>query len=111
MANPKFLIKETKNGKYSFHLTAGNGEIILQSQTYADKSGAENGVESVKKNGPDENRYERKDAKDGSPYFVLKAGNGQIIGQSEMYKSTSGRDNGIASVMKNSGIAPTEYAE
>jgi uncharacterized protein YegP (UPF0339 family) len=32
---------------------------------------------------------------------VLKAGNGQVIGQSEMYSSEASRDNGIASVMKN----------
>jgi uncharacterized protein YegP (UPF0339 family) len=43
----------------------------------------------------------KKEASNGKFYFVLKAGNGQIIGQSQQYKTESGRDNGIASVGKN----------
>ncbi|MHB1108229.1 MAG: YegP family protein, partial [Lutibacter sp.] len=39
--------------------------------------------------------------KSGQPYFNLKATNGQIIGNSEMYSSESGMENGIASVKKN----------
>ncbi len=35
------------------------------------------------------------------PYFVLKAGNGEIIGKSEIYSSKSACKNGIASVKKN----------
>ena len=40
-------------------------------------------------------------AKNGKPYFNLKATNGQIIGQSQMYASERNRNNGIASVMRN----------
>lgn len=97
----KFEIKPGNSGKYHFNLKAGNGETILTSQSYNDKSGAKNGVESVKKNAPNDDRYERKTAKDASPYFVLKAGNGEIVGTSEMYSSTSAMENGIASVKKN----------
>ncbi|MEJ6779375.1 MAG: YegP family protein [Akkermansiaceae bacterium] len=32
---------------------------------------------------------------------MLKSGNGQIIGQSQMYKTESGLTNGIASVGRN----------
>ncbi len=73
----------------------------MQSQGYADKKGAENGIASVGKNGTDEYNFEKKEASNGKFYFVLKAGNGQIIGQSQQYKTESGRDNGIASVAKN----------
>ncbi|GAB6010025.1 YegP family protein [Dysgonomonas reticulitermitis] len=41
------------------------------------------------------------EAKNGKPYFNLKASNGQVIGTSEMYESVAARDNGIASVKKN----------
>ena len=41
--------------------------------------------------------------KTGKFHFSLKAGNGQIIGQSQQYKTESDRDNGIASVGKNCG--------
>ena len=87
-------------GKYRFRLKAKNGEIILTSQGYEQKNGAENGIESVKKNCSEE-CFETKTAKDGREYFVMKAGNGQVIGQSQMYKSSSGCSNGIQSVITN----------
>lgn len=46
--------------------------------------------------------YDLKTAKDGQTYFVLKAGNGETILKSEMYKAKASAENGIASVQKNS---------
>ncbi len=37
----------------------------------------------------------------GKWHFVLKAGNGEIIAQSEMYESKPAALNGIASIKKN----------
>ena len=37
----------------------------------------------------------------GKHYFVLKAGNHQVIGQSGMYSSDDSMETGIASVKKN----------
>ena len=45
--------------------------------------------------------------KDGRPYFVLKAGNGQTIGQSQMYAHRSSVYVGIKSVMANAPGAET----
>lgn len=97
----KFVITKRKNGEFQFDLKATNGQAILASEGYTTIAACKNGIESVKKNATDESRFERKEAKNGSPYFVLKAGNGQVIGTSEMYSSESARDNGITSVMKN----------
>lgn len=99
-----FVIESGKTGKIRFNLRAGNQQVILSSETYDTKASAQNGIESVRKNATDDSRYERKTAKDGSPYFVLKAKNGETIGKSEMYTSTSGMENGIKSVAAN---APT----
>lgn len=97
----KFVISKRSNGQYQFNLKAGNGQVILTSQGYADKAGCRNGIESVRRNSPDDGRYERKTSSNGKPYFVLLAGNGQVIGTSELYESTASRDNGIASVRSN----------
>jgi uncharacterized protein len=97
----KFELKKAKNGKFHFTLLAGNGQNILQSEMYETKASANNGIESVKKNAADDARYARDNAKDGSPYFTLKAGNGQVVGMSQMYSSESARDNGIASCKTN----------
>lgn len=101
----KFVVSTRKNGEFQFVLKAGNGEVILASEGYTTKAACQNGIDSVKKNAADENRFEKKIATNGKFYFSLKAGNGQIIGSSEMYESEKGRDNGIASVAKNAADA------
>ena len=97
----KFEIKKAKNGKFYFNLKAGNGEIILTSQMYADKRGCKNGIASVKKNSASEGQFDTQDDKSGKPYFVLKAKNKEVIGRSESYSSKSSMKKGIASVMRN----------
>ena len=95
------IYQSEKTKKFHFRLKAANGQIILTGQAYKDKASCENGVASVQKNGRVESMYELKEATDGRKYFVLKAGNGQIIGQSQMYKSESGLKNGVISVGNN----------
>jgi uncharacterized protein YegP (UPF0339 family) len=97
----KFVITKRTNGEFQFHLKANNGQVILTSQGYAAKSGCENGIESVKSNSQEDSRFERKISSNDKPYFNLKATNGQIIGNSEMYESTAAMENGIASVKTN----------
>jgi uncharacterized protein YegP (UPF0339 family) len=96
-----FIIKTRTDGSFQFNLKAGNGEIILTSQGYTSKQGCENGIASVKTNATIDRHYHRCEAKDGSPYFNLVAGNGEIIGTSQMYSSNSSRDHGIESVKAN----------
>lgn len=97
----KFEIYTDKRGEFRFRLKASNGQAILASEGYKAKSGCTNGIESVRKNSQKDSNYERLQSKSGKPYFNLKASNGQVIGTSEMYESTSGMENGIASVKKN----------
>ena len=104
-AMAKFEISVRKNGEFQFNLKASNGEIILTSEGYTTKAACLNGVESVKKNSVNEDRFDRLTASNGKPYFNLKATNGQVIGRSQMYASERNRNNGIASVMKNAPIA------
>ena len=97
----KFEISKRKNGEFQFNLKAGNGQVILTSEMYEAKASAVNGIESVKKNSGDAARYAKLTGKDGSPYFTLKATNGQVIGQSQMYSSEATRDAGIQSCMNH----------
>jgi uncharacterized protein len=96
-----FQLKSNDAGGFSFNLKAGNHEVILTSQVYKDKTDALSGIESVRKNARMAARFERKTAKDSSPYFVLRAANGQTIGKSEMYSSAAAMENGIQSVVTN----------
>ena len=102
----KFEIYVRKNGEIQFNLKASNGEVILTSEGYTTKAACLNGVESVKKNALEEKRFDKLVAKNGKPYFNLKATNGQIIGSSQMYANEKNMLNGVASVKKNAIDAP-----
>lgn len=104
----KFVITTRSNGEFQFNLKAGNGQTILASEGYTTKAACENGIESVRKNAGDDDRYERKTSSNGKPFFNLKAGNGQVIGSSEMYESEASRENGIESVKKNAPDAEVD---
>jgi uncharacterized protein YegP (UPF0339 family) len=97
----KFELKQAQNGKFYFNLKASNGQIILSSEAYDTRAAAMKGIESVRKNSTNDKRFERKTAKNGEAFFVLKAANGEPIGKSETYKTTRSMENGIASVTKN----------
>ena len=102
----KFEIKIRKDGEFQFNLKAGNGEIILTSEGYTTKAACLNGIESVRKNSADDNKFEVLEAKNGKLYFRLKAGNGQVIGASQMYASKETAKKGIASVKRNAPESP-----
>ncbi len=96
-----FELKTAKNGEFFFNLVAGNGQGILKSEMYSSRSAAENGIASVQKNCGEDSQFECKESNNGKAYFVLKAKNHQVIGQSQMYESEAGCANGIESVKTN----------
>ncbi len=110
MQNPKFKIFTGKDKQFYFRLTAANGEPILASEGYTAKPGCENGIASVKKNAVKDEQYKRLEASNGEFYFNLVAGNGEVIGKSETYKTTQGRENGIEAVKSTAPGAPIEDA-
>ena len=103
---PAYVLTGAAHEHFRFNLKAGNGLTILTSEAYSSKAAAKIGIESVRVNSALAERYDRREAKDGRPYFVLKAANTQIIGQSQMYSSTSAMEHGIASVQANGPDSP-----
>jgi uncharacterized protein YegP (UPF0339 family) len=96
-----YELSKSNDGQFRFVLKAGNAETILTSELYKTRAAAENGIASVQTNAALDERYERKTASNGKPFFNLKAANHQVIGSSQMYSSESARDGGIASVKTN----------
>ena len=97
----KFEMKVARNGKFRFNLKSGNGQIVITSEMYEKRISATNGIKSIKKNCGDDNCFERKVARNGKPFFVLKAKNGQTIGKSQQYSGNASMEKGIASVKNN----------
>jgi uncharacterized protein YegP (UPF0339 family) len=95
----RFQVFRGLDGQYYFHLRAGNGEIVLQSEGYTRKASALDGTASVSNWGADSSRYTVKDAANGQAYFVVTASNGQVVGVSETYDSRSNAERGAADVL------------
>lgn len=94
--------------QYMFNLRGENHETVLTSERYVSKQGAEGGIASVRLNSPTDARYNRLASSNGLPYFTLKGGNGEVIGTSETYSSTTARDTGIEWVKRNAPSALTK---
>jgi uncharacterized protein YegP (UPF0339 family) len=92
---------ESEDGLFRFVLKAGNGEVILSGGPYSRKESAERGIAAARKNCAIEERYEKKVAEGGRPFFDLTDDNGQIIGSSQPYSSEASCSKGMASVKRN----------
>jgi uncharacterized protein YegP (UPF0339 family) len=106
----RYVISKAINDENYFVLKAADGQTILTSQMYSSEAACFNGIESVRTNCSDDSKYERKLSVNNKPYFVLKAANGQVIGNSVMYESEAGMENDIASVKKD-GISTSVTEE
>jgi len=91
-----FEIRRGAGGAFRFNLKAGNHETILTSETYTTKDAALNGIESVRKNAAEDGKFDRRTAKDGSPYFVL-------VGAAVYGKSTASTSRAAAEVEIDEG--------
>ena len=100
-----YVLQLSQNKQFYFNLRAGNNEIILTSETYTTKSAAQNGIQSVRRNSPSDERYKRRTSSDGKHYFVLVALNNEVIGTSELYSLQQAMENGIQSVKENGPTA------
>lgn len=96
-----YYVLKPSGDHFMFLLKAGNHETILTSQRYTTKAAAQKGIASVQKNGGDDKHFKKLTAKNNAPYFTLNAGNGEIIGTSEMYSTEAAAEKGIASVKTN----------
>ncbi len=95
------LRKGTGDSPFSFSFKDGD-KTIVRSETYKTKQSAINGIESVKKNCTQDNRYELKVAKNGKFFFNIKAANGQIVGTSTFFNTEEERQKAIE-LMKSQG--------
>lgn len=93
--------------QYLFNLKAGNNEKVLTSERYTTRASALNGIAAVRANAASDERYDLRVSTAGEPYFVLRSGNSEVIGTSEMYSSAAARARGSAAV-KASAQAPID---
>jgi len=109
MRNPKFEVFIDAAREFRFRLKAVNGEITLSSsEGYTSKQSCLGGITSVKANAPYDFRYHRGRTSDYQYYFTLKASNGEVLGKSESYSTSSAMENGIGAVKRDAPSAPID---
>lgn len=101
------IFKSDKSTAYYYRLRAtGNQEIILESEGYATKYAALQGIDTARGNAKFDQSYE---LKEGIYYtFLLKAGNGETVGRSKKYLSVADRDNAMVLVKQEAPNAVIE---
>lgn len=105
MSKATFVISSTSDGQFQFVLRATNNEPILTSERYTARHNALNGVEAVRISATHADRFESRESTRYEPYFVLKDGNREILGTSEMYSSPVKRYEGIDAVRRHAPSA------
>ena len=103
----RYVITKKDNGDYQFDLESDTGNVIFTSESFSTKKNCKKGINSVKSNALLPNQYERKKEEDES-YFILRSQKGKIMGMSQSYKSESGFENAILSVMQTAPDAPMD---
>jgi len=103
------VFRSKKDQKFYFELKDKKGEVLLYSQGYVSKAGCLKGIRSVRKNCTDTHKYESKEKKGKKSRFVLKAKNGEIIGDGPSQTSNAAVKATIKVIMKGATKASLAY--
>jgi len=97
----KFVLKTSGDQLVFDLLASGTSEVLLTSERYAHRTSALEGIAAARFSAPFEAQYLRMTSSTGQAYFVLHAGNNELIGTSAMYPSWRAREDAIAVVKAN----------
>ncbi|GAA4418480.1 YegP family protein [Acidovorax lacteus] len=101
-----FEIARESDGRYRISLQGEQGDCLLRSEPLPTRAAALGALDALRQHGALDARYGRLSARDGSPYFTLKAGNGQVLAQSPRFRGARARDEGIAQAQRLVAQAP-----
>lgn len=104
----KFQIYYDKTGEYRFRLRNQEDSIILVSESYKQKASAIKAIESIRNNAVVDKHYEIKTSSNDMFMFNLKAGNGQVIGTSKLYRTEALREEALEQVRNLAPIASVD---
>jgi len=91
---------QSSDNQWRFRVKAGNHQVVLSSEAYVSKQGAENGIASVLENGVDPAMYALNKTASGKYNVRLKAGNSEIIAFTQSYSTKSNATRAIGSCVR-----------
>ena len=105
-------INKKDNSTYNFSLNTTNGNTLFYSVAFASKEEIRNVVSSLDQLDKEHYIFERKTDHDGNFLFNLKNKKGQLIGNSQLYGSEAGMENGIKNLQKRiATLNKSDYLE
>ena len=93
-------INKEDNNTYNFSLNTTNGNVLFYSVGFSSKEEINNVVSSLNLLDKKHYIFERRTDHDGNFLFNLKNKKGQLIGNSQLYRSEAGMENGIKNLKK-----------
>jgi len=93
-------INKEDNNNYNFSLNTTNGNALFYSVGFSSIEEIKNVVSSLNLSDKQQYIFERKTDHDGNFLFNLKNKEGQLIGNSQLYRSEAGMENGIKNLKK-----------
>jgi uncharacterized protein YegP (UPF0339 family) len=102
-----FVLKQNDNGEIYFNFLDKDGEVVLISGEYPDKTLAEEAIKDVKLNSLMSEQLAAGRTKDGAQFFVIKGSNGDILVKSALYTSQMIMDNALHCVKDYVCVAET----
>ncbi len=101
-------IKKHKNSTYQFELKTSTGQILLSSIPFPNEEVTKKKVEELHPLITKQTSFERRTNHSGKFHFNLKDANGSVIGNSQLYSSEAGMENGIKNLKRRiSVLSPT----
>lgn len=97
-------INKEENNTYNFSLNTPNGNSLFKSVGFSSKEEIKNVVNGLNLIEKQEYIFERKTDHAGNFLFNLKDKKGQLIGNSQLYGSEAGMENGIKNLKKRIAI-------
>lgn len=105
-------INKEDNNIYNFSLNTTNGNALFYSVGFTSKEEIRNVVSSLDQLDKKHYIFERKTDHDGNFLFNLKNNKGQLIGNSQLYGSEAGMENGIKNLKKRiATLNKSDYLE
>lgn len=108
MENPKFQVFRGEDEKYYFRLNVADGDIILHSDGFRIREGAEKSIELVRLSVYHDDRFKRKISLDGRYYFDILSMDKNILATSRMFETIQDCDRALGLVRD---LAPKAIVE
>lgn len=87
--------QDPDNNNFTFNLLSNSGQPLLRSVPFWDRSAMEAIIAQLRVLATQPSAFERTTDYNGKFLFVLRDGNGKVIGNSMPYSSEAGMENGI----------------